>query len=326
MTPEHIVNQVGDKSALTVSKDNITAMVGGNGGMSPEMLKGLMGPIAAMIANTVGNKVSTQQVSSMASATVAAMAGQVMAGQETSASTWDDSELDDATAALITSQVGDLLNSTMLEDLIDAVNTEIHMILGDSFTVENESATQVADELVPIITSVVQDTLSSDEINHLAQNLGTTVITEAALAASNNALMNDTDSPPTIVPTMPMTTENMAIMSANIGAALNRAAGLPAPASGAGAGGGGGGGGGGGAGGLAGMMGGLQSGLMDKIKGLSGGSVMQLLPKQLNELTQNKFNMKSQQGNILQTAMQNITHKAKSKLALVGSPVTANTG
>jgi hypothetical protein len=74
MTPEHIVNQVGDKSALTVSKDNITAMVGGNGGMSPEMLKGLMGPIAAMIVGMVGNKVSTQQVSSMTSATVAAMA------------------------------------------------------------------------------------------------------------------------------------------------------------------------------------------------------------------------------------------------------------
>ena len=35
MTPEHIVHQVGDTSAVTISKDNVTTMVGGNGGMNP---------------------------------------------------------------------------------------------------------------------------------------------------------------------------------------------------------------------------------------------------------------------------------------------------
>ena len=117
--------------------------------------------------------------------------------------------MDSQIADLITSQVGFLLDPTMLADLIDAVTTEIHMILGNSFTVENESATQISDALVPIIASA-QDILSSDEINHLAQNLGTMVITEAALAAANATLQNDGGTLPTIVPTLPMTTENLA--------------------------------------------------------------------------------------------------------------------
>jgi hypothetical protein len=128
ITAKQIVHKLGN-SALVVSHNNVSLMVGGNGGsIFPEMLAGLPG----IIANAVGQiliplNVPQSTVQAMASAAMGTVAGLVTKGSPVSSSAMNVLAL---VTSVISSLFGDLLTALQQSTLATALAAEIETELG----------------------------------------------------------------------------------------------------------------------------------------------------------------------------------------------------
>lgn len=298
-----ITHMVGKTSALSILPNNISAMVGGAGGdIAPEMIPGLLGPLQAIMTQLLGPLIGAGNSASAAAAMMSSVIGQVGAGTAISAPSDLAAQVN---AALQTSPAAQL-GPAALATLSASLQSDLTAAFAARTTLAVSDPTTIAAQLATTISSATA-ALSSDQVNTLAHTLAGSVLNDAVLAA----LPLDTGTSFDI-----SSTGNQATMLNSITSAITSALGGQAAVQGMGV--------------DSGMMQQVTSQLMQTMQGLSGGSVLSLLPKMVSKVAQQDINLKSK-NSIVHTAMQAITqkaatmtHNASGLFKLLGLPVDIN--